>query len=63
MAQDNTRPDFMAYAVTESGERFEWRGLRYRQAKWRQEFLARGMLWRGKPLAECGFELDPRRPA
>jgi hypothetical protein len=58
MKIDNSVKQWEAFCITESGEYIEWRGLRFGQAKWRYQFLKRGMLWRGQKLKACGYQLD-----
>lgn len=58
MKIDNSVKQWHAFGITENGECIVWRGLRFGQAKWRYQFLKRGMLWRGQKLKACGYQLD-----
>lgn len=58
MNVDNSNPIWEAHCITDKGEKIEWLGLRYRQAKWRYDRLRSAMLWRGMPLKACGYSLN-----
>lgn len=51
-------PKWRAYAVTDCGQAFEWKGLRKAQAKWRFDRLKSGMIWQGLALRQCGYCLE-----
>jgi hypothetical protein len=58
MKIDNNVKQWHAFGITENDEFIVWRGLRFGQAKWRYQYLKRGMLWRGQKLKACGYQLD-----
>ena len=49
---------YTAYCVCDNGERFEWRGLRKAQAKWRFHWIKRNWPSLNHNWKEIGWQRD-----
>ena len=47
--------NWKAWAILNDGQKIAWPNLRQGQAKWRFDFLKRGMLYRGVAIKKCGY--------
>jgi hypothetical protein len=47
--------NWTAWAILTDGQKIAWPKLRQGQAKWRFDFLKRGMLYRGVEIKKCGY--------
>jgi hypothetical protein len=51
----NMEKNWKAWAILTDGQQIAWPNLRQGQAKWRFDFLKRGMLYRGVEIKKCGY--------
>jgi hypothetical protein len=49
--------NWTAWAILADGQKIAWPKLRQGQAKWRFDFIRRGMLWRGVKVRKCGYNI------
>lgn len=49
--------NWTAWAILVDGQKIAWPKLRQGQAKWRFDFIRRGMLWRGIEVRKCGYNI------
>lgn len=49
--------NWTAWAILADGQKIAWPKLRHGQAKWRFDFIRRGMLWRGVEVIKCGYNI------
>jgi hypothetical protein len=50
--------NWTAWAILADGQKIAWPNLRQAQAKWRHDFIKRGMLWRGIAVKQCGYRIN-----
>jgi hypothetical protein len=49
--------NWTAWAILADGQKIAWPKLRQAQAKWRFDFIKRGMLYRGMDVKKCGYHI------
>jgi hypothetical protein len=54
--------NWTAWAILTDGQKIAWPKLRQGQAKWRFDFLKRGMLYRGVAIKKCGYQIGLDEP-
>ena len=53
----NMESNWTAWAILADGQQIAWPKLRRTQAKWRFDFIRRGMLYRGIDVKKCGYHI------
>jgi hypothetical protein len=50
-----TSNNWIAWVILEDGQKLAWPNLRQAQAKWRFDFIKRGMVYEGVKVKRCGY--------
>lgn len=50
-----TSNNWIAWAILADGQKLAWPNLRQAQAKWRHDFIKRGMVYEGVKVNRCGY--------